>query len=80
MAKELAKILKPLVGKTPHHIKSTQNFVKQVKHITLAPGECFSSYDVSALFTSVPIDPALNNIRDLLDKDHNPQGKDSIGS
>ena len=70
MAKELAKILKPLVGKSPHYINSTQDFVEQVKHITLAPGECLSSYDVSALFTSVPVDPALNIIKDLLDKDH----------
>ena len=58
VAKELAKILKPIVGKSPHHINSTQDFVEQVKHIALAPGECLSSYDVSALFTSVPIDPA----------------------
>ena len=35
VAKELAKILKPLVGKSPHHINSTQDFVEQVKHITL---------------------------------------------
>ena len=70
MAKELAKILKPLVGKSPHHINSTQDFVEQVKHITLAPGECLSSYDVSALFTSVPVDLALNIIKDLLAKDH----------
>ena len=70
MAKELAKILKPLVGKPPHHINSTQDFVEQAKHITLAPGECLSSYDVSALFTSVPVDPALNIIKDLLEKDH----------
>ena len=34
------------------------------------PGECLSSYDVSALFTSVPVDPALNIIKDLLEKDH----------
>ena len=40
VAKELAKILKPLVGKSPYHINSTQDFVEQVKHITLAPGEC----------------------------------------
>ena len=40
------------------------------KHITLAPGECLSSYDVSALFTSVPVDHALNIIKDLLEKDH----------
>ena len=29
-----------------------------------------SSYDVSALFTSVPIDPALKVIKDLLVKDN----------
>ena len=69
VAKELAKILKPLVGKSPHHINSTQDFAVQVRHITLAPGECLSSYDVSALFTSVPIDPALKIIKDLLVKD-----------
>ena len=70
MAKVLAKILKPLVGKSPHHINSTQDFVEQGKHITLEPGECRSSYDVSSLFTSVPVDPALNIIKDLLEKDH----------
>ena len=69
MAKELAKILKPLVGKSPHHITSTQDFVEQARQIKLEPGECLSSYDVSALSTSVPIDPTLNIIKDLLDKD-----------
>ena len=69
VAKELTKILKPLVGKSTHHINSTQDFVEQVKQITLAPGECLSSYDVSALFTSVPVDPALRVIKDLLEKD-----------
>ena len=67
--KEFTKILKPLVGKFPHHINSTQDFVEQVKHINLAPEECLSSYDVSALFTSVPVDPALKVIKDLLKED-----------
>ena len=70
VAKELAKILKPLVGKSPHHINSTQDFVEQVKHIILVPGECLSTYDASVLFILVPVDPPLNIIRDLLDKDH----------
>ena len=53
----------------PHtHISSTQEFVEQAKHITLAPGECLSSYDVSALFTSVPVYPALKVFKDLLEK------------
>ena len=70
VAKELAKILKPLVGQSPHHINRTQDFVEQAKHFKLESGECLSSYDVSALFTSVPIDPALNIIKDLLVKDN----------
>ena len=69
VAKELTKILKLFVGKSPHHINSTHDFVEQVKHINLAPGECHSSYDVSALFTSVPVDPALKVIKVLLEKD-----------
>ena len=73
VAKELAKILKPLVGKSPHHNTSTQDFVEQAKQIKLEPGECLSSYDVSAVFTSVPIDPSLNIIKDLLDKDTTPR-------
>ena len=69
VAKELTKILKQLVGKSPHHINSTHDSLEQVKQFTLAPGECLSSYDVSALFTSVPDDPALGIIKDLLEKD-----------
>ena len=70
VAKDLTKILKSMVGKSSHHINSTQDFVGKVKHITLGPGECLSSYDVSALFTSVPVDPGLNIIKDLLEKDN----------
>ena len=69
VAKELTKIIKPLVGKSPHHINSTHDFVEQVKHINLSPGECLSSYDASAMFTSVPVDPAHEVIKDLLEED-----------
>ena len=31
VAKKLTKILKPLVGKSPHHINSTHGFVEQIK-------------------------------------------------
>ena len=53
--------------------------MEQVKHITLTPGECLSSYDVSALFTSVPIDPALKIIRDLLEKDPTLKARTGMG-
>ena len=69
VAKELTKILKPLVGKFPYHIGSTHDFMEQVKQLTLTHGECLSSKNISALFTSVPVDPALGVIKDLLEKD-----------
>ena len=34
------------------------------------PGEWLSSYNVTALFTSVPVDPALGISKDLLGKDN----------
>ena len=54
-AKELARILKPLVGSSTHHVQNTRDFVEQIKETRLKQGECIISYDVAALFTSVPI-------------------------
>ena len=61
-AKELVKVLKPLVGRSLYHINNTKDFVEQIHDIQLQEGECVSSYDVSALFTSVPKDLAINII------------------
>ena len=69
LAKELSRILRPLVGSSPHHIKNTADFVQQFKGITLQANEDIVSYDVSALFISVPIDPAINIIRRKLELD-----------
>ena len=43
-----------------------QCFIESIKDIKLQPGECVTSYDVTALFTSVPVDKALNIIHDKL--------------
>ena len=67
VAKELARILKPLVGSSPHHIKNTGDFIEQIKHVTLQADETITSYDVSALFTSVPIEAAINIIQRRLE-------------
>ena len=41
----------------------------KVSKVTLQPSECLCSYDVTALFTSVRVDPTLNIIKDLLEQD-----------
>ena len=68
-AKELAKMLKPLVGKSPHHVQNNPDFLDSIKGIKIKPEECIMSYDVSALFTSIPIEPAIKIIEQQLKED-----------
>ena len=68
-SKELARILKPLVGSSIYHVHNTQDFIQQLKDIKLQQDQCMVSFDVKALFTSVPIEPAINTIKKLLEDD-----------
>ena len=79
-SKELARILKPLVGKSPHHICNNQDFIQHLKGITLGPDEVMVSYDVRALFTSVPIQPALEVIEKLLKEDQDLQKRTTMST
>ena len=45
-AKELARILKSLVEKSPHHVYNTRDFVQQIKAIKLGEDESIMSYYV----------------------------------
>ena len=69
IAKELARILKPLAGRTIYSVHNTQDFAEQMKTIKLMPDECIISYDVKALFTSVPIEPSIKIIKQHLEND-----------
>ena len=77
-AKELARLLKPLVGMSSHHVLNTRDFVQHFKGIKLHQDEYIIPYDVKALFTSVPTVPAINAIKDNLTKDKELQQRTSI--
>ena len=55
VTKELARILKPLVDNSSHHVNNTKEFADEIRNTKLEEGECITSYDVTALFTSVPV-------------------------
>ena len=68
-AKELSKILKPLVGNTPYSVRNTKDFIHGIQDIRLQDDECMVSYDVEALFTSVPVKPVIAIIQKKLETD-----------
>ena len=67
-SKELSKILESLVVQSPYHVHNNQEFLHQLKEQKLGPDDIIMSYDVNALFTSVPIQPAIDIITKLLEK------------
>ena len=78
VAKELARIIKPLVGSTEHHVNNSKEFIEEIKKIKLEEGECITSYDVSALFTSIPIPSALDIINTKLLQDADLQNRTNM--
>ena len=77
-SKELARILSPLVGRSPYHVHNNQDLLEDLRSIKLGNDECLMSFDVKALFTSVPIEPAIEIIKKLLEEDQTLRQRTSM--
>ena len=69
-AKHLAQILNAVKGKNSHAIKDSHDFVKKIQHLVIPADHHLVSFDVSALFTSIPIDYAVEAVRKKLTADN----------
>ena len=69
VARHVADILSPLVGKNGYALKNSAEMVKDLGEHTLGDTDVLVSFDVTALFTRVPVNKSLDIIRDLLVSD-----------
>ena len=57
------------MGCSQHHANNSKQCADELKEMKLEEGECITSYDVNALFTSIPVPSALDIIKKKLEQD-----------
>ena len=80
LAKELARILTPLVGNSGHSVKNSKAFVDRIRNMETLPQDLLASFDVTSFFTQVPVDDALRVVEAKLCADETLPERTSIPS
>ena len=78
-SKYVARILKPLVGRNGFAIQNSIQFINDVKDLVIDSESVMVSFDVKALYTSIPVDRAVQVVRTRLLEDESLSDRTSLG-
>ena len=78
-SKYVARILKPLVGRNGYAIQNSIQFINDVKDLVIDSDSVMVSFDVKALYTSIPVDRAVQVVRTRLLEDESLSDPTSLG-
>ena len=65
-SRHLVKLIQPILAQNEHFLKNSTSFVTKASTWKISPDEIQVSYDVVALYPSVPINKAINVMIDML--------------
>ena len=69
LSKYLAKVLSPLVGMTPYHLKDSSQLVNDLSQLSIDwNAVTLASFDVESLFTNVDVDKAITILAQKMDQ------------
>ena len=68
----LAQVLRPLAEANEYSVKDSRGFIKVIEGIVIAEDEELVSFDVTALYTSLPINRTLSGVAELLEDEEAP--------
>ena len=69
LSRYITSLISPLAGQTDSHVRNSKHFVEMMSGLSVEEDEILVSFDMSTLFTNVPIDEAVRVIHDRLRND-----------
>ncbi len=69
LARYLSRIISPVMGKTAHRIKNSAHFLQKLWPVQAKSTDMMVNFDISSLFTNVPIAKTTDILMNLLTND-----------